>query len=82
MKKFIVAMTIALSTLFTNFGISEAHVYENIMACGDTIEEARVKALNDATDMFGEGYTYARIIEYKSITDVSKVIIIVDVEVE
>jgi hypothetical protein len=81
MKKFVVAGIIALSTLFTNSGISEAHVFENIMACGDSLEEAKIKALDDATDMYGEDYNWAKIIEYKSITDTGRVVIIVNVEV-
>ena len=81
MKKFVIALTVALSTLFVNSGVSEAHIYENIMACGNSLEEAKIKALNDATDIFGEGYSWAKIINYKSLTDTGKVIIIVDVEV-
>jgi hypothetical protein len=81
MKKFVIALTVALSTLFVNSGVSEAHIYENIMACGNSLEEAKIKALNDATDMFGEDYSWAKIINYKSLTDTGKVIIIVDVEV-
>lgn len=82
MKKFIIALTVVLSTLFVNSGVSEACVFENIMACGDSLEEAKIKALNDATDMFGKSYSWARIIEYKSITDTGRVVIIVNVEVE
>lgn len=81
MKKFVVALAVFVSTLF-NVSTTEACVFENIMACGDTLEEAQIKALNDATDMYGGEYSWAKILEYKSLTDNGKVIIIVNVEVE
>jgi len=80
MKKFVIAIAVFVSTIF-NVSTTEAHIYENIMACGDSLEEAKIKALNDATNMYGEDYSWAKIIEYKSLTDTGKVIIIVDVEV-
>lgn len=80
MKKFIIALAVFVSTIF-NVSTTEACVFENIMACGDSLEEAKIKALNDATDMYGENYNWAKIIEYKSITDTGRVVIIVNVEV-
>lgn len=81
MKKIIIALVLAMVSMVST---GECAVVENVVGVGDTIEEARVMALNGATANYDE-YSWARIIEYKSVYDGNgngRVVILVDVEVE
>lgn len=81
MKKIIIALVLAMVSMVST---GECAVVENVVGAGDTIEEARAMALNGATANYDE-YSWARIIEYKSVYDGNgngRVVILVDVEVE
>ena len=86
MKKSIITIAIAIFAMFVNPGVSEAScLYENILTVGDSIEECRFKALNDAVDMHGGEFSWARIVEYIYTNECEangRVTIIVNVEVE